>query len=309
MSARSLAVVFVASALLVVPAAYGQTSSAAFDQAREQYVHGVALLGQNQFADAAEAFERSIALLERPAAVYNLAVALRGAGQHRRAVTVLGRYLALTGERADDARALLRDSEGRVVHVSLRVTGAPDEVLVDGTPHPATSGDAVDLDPGEHSFEVQRRGYEAVHAVRRFEPGEHADIALDAAAHPLPGVLVVDAGNPSAVLFVDGRAAGRALDPLNVPAGTHVLEVRAPGATPLRRSIDVTPGGRLALSVTLVAQPAARWSIASQWWFWTGLGVVVAGAATGAAVAATAHTETPYAGTWTSTAVQTVRGR
>ena len=308
MNRRTCSVVCACAVVLRVSVAAAQ-SSEAFDQARDHYQRGVALLAQNQFADAAEAFDRSIALLERPAAVYNLAVALRGAGQHRRAITVLEHYLTLTAERDDDARTLLRDSVGRVVHVGLRIAGTPDEVLVDGQAVAATNGPRdVELDPGEHVFEANRRGFTAARTARRFEPGEHSEVALDASLQALPATLAIDAGNPAAMLFVDGRSVGRAADAVSLPAGRHALEVRAPGATTERRVIDLSPGGRLTLSITLTT-PAVQRGIASQWWFWTGLGVVAAGAAVGIGVAAGSHTETPYAGTWTTSAVQAVRGR
>lgn len=289
-------------------------SPVGFDRAREHYERGVALLEQGGFADAAQEFDRSVALLERPASVYNLAVACRGAGQHRRAVTVLRRYLALTRERHDDAQALLADSLARVVHVTLRATGDGEEVSVDGLPlDPGNGARELELDPGDHVFEARRRGYEPAREARRYEPGTRTEVALDAAARPQLATLVVETGDRGATVAIDGSVAPRAQDGAPVAAGRHEVEVRFARGETQRRSVEVAPGARLVLSVTPAlggtrpdAAPAPARGVLTRWWFWTGVGAVAA-AAVVTTVVLTSHTEEPYRGTWTSSAAQALQ--
>ncbi len=89
--------------------------------------------------------------------------------------------------------------------------------------------------------------------------------------------------------------------PVVVVAGRGTIEVLQDDHVPWRRDVDLPGGGDAAYNVTLVRRaPAggdeARSSgLVSQWWFWAGVAVVLAG---GVAVAVAATTEAePRAGT------------
>ena len=62
-----------------------------------------------------------------------------------------------------------------------------------------------------------------------------------------------------------------------VEPGTHLLEARGADREPVRQSIDVRGGDDRAISVPI---PTRRFSLVRQWWFWTGIVVVVAAAVT-----------------------------
>ena len=117
-------------------------------------------------------------------------------------------------------------------------------------------------------------------------------------------------GSPEgAEILVNGEPMGTLplASPLRVAAGTTQVSVRAKGFTPTLRTLELAPGSnereRVVLlaqevpppgeatppaaasvpAVSLVSQPApveAHPSIASRWWFWTVVGVLVAGGAT-----------------------------
>jgi tetratricopeptide (TPR) repeat protein len=124
--------------------------------------------------------------------------------------------------------------------------------------------------------------------------------------------LSVNVDPGAAAVVVDGvpvQIGSSRLLVLNV--GDHVLEFRAPGRTAERREFKVKGGESDTLRVVLprlAIVPAARPPTTNRDgplyrnpWLWTAVGVVVAGAAAGAAIALTGgagstRTEAPYTG-------------
>jgi tetratricopeptide (TPR) repeat protein len=56
---------------------------------------------------------------------------------------------------------------------------------------------------------------------------------------------------PNATVSVDEREVGTAPGVVRIPAGLHVIEVRAPGYVPARREIQIAAGGDEQISLTL----------------------------------------------------------
>jgi hypothetical protein len=83
---------------------------------------------------------------------------------------------------------------------------------------------------------------------------------------------------------VDGRLVGDAPLEVQVPAGTHQLSMHRDGYEDASTSTVIAVGERKEVSLRLESTP----SIFGRWWFWTGVGVVVAG---GAAVTVALLTE------------------
>ncbi len=121
--------------------------------------------------------------------------------------------------------------------------------------------------------------------------------------------LTVTCNVRGARVVVGERAIGTTPlpSPVVVGAGTATLDVRADGYRPDTRDIELPAGGLASLEVTLEATPtppsatkaavarthavekdvARPEPITSRWWFWTGVGVIVVGAAAGIYAAAT----------------------
>lgn len=117
------------------------------------------------------------------------------------------------------------------------------------------------------------------------QPEPHAP-----ADEPTTGVLTVRASAASAEVLVDGKLMGIAPLELDVPTGTHRITVRHPDFRVYETSAVVSADGSTTVAATL-----AQRSIVTRWWFWAGVGTVVA---VGAAVTIAAFTErAPHAGT------------
>ncbi|HEX6244318.1 MAG TPA: PEGA domain-containing protein [Polyangiales bacterium] len=131
------------------------------------------------------------------------------------------------------------------------------------------------------------------------------------------GTLRVRTQPAEALVSVDGISVTPAADgSMLLEVGDHVLEVRATGFVTQRRELQVRGGQDESVEIALAAielqpeevaaaspaaqRPAsapgktARKPLYKQWWLWTAVGVVVAGAATGTAVALSSDKTTSY---------------
>jgi hypothetical protein len=212
-------------------------SAAETATARALFREGVELADGRRWVEAADRFERVLAIRWSSAAAYNLAGALTELG---RLVEACEGYRAVIRHdgapakmRAEARRALSR-LEGRLGSLRVDVTGDPTgvEVHVDGLPLPrAAWGVSVPTNPGPHVIVATRAGRELGHTEVLLGTGGplHDAVVLHAPpAAPSPG------------------AVAAAYDPTGDADG---------GAGPQGKPGDDPP-------------------ITETWWFWTGAGVV-----------------------------------
>lgn len=262
--------VAVAAATILTSIGWPTLASAdAVADAREAFEEGLALLDDERFADAVSAFERSIAHHETTAAVYDLGLACRGAGRIAAAVAAFERVIERLGDGSDDAlltnaRTLREELRRQLARVTLDVRGDPSAVLLDGAPVASVSEPLI-LDPGLHVLETRRSGYLDQRAELRLAPGATERVTLDAAAAPVPARLEVHALPEAAVVRVDGAPRPGPDVRLELPAGPHMLSVTADGFEGVERTLELEPGGVERVSIALV--PASS-DLASEPWLW-----------------------------------------
>jgi len=121
-------------------------------------------------------------------------------------------------------------------------------------------GEVVELPVGAYRLEAVAWRHAA--ASRRIEiaPGERIEVVLALDPIPVPtGGLLVASGALTATVYVDGRL--RAVTPARVEAlsaGQHVIELRAPGYLPWRRTIAIEADQTAYLNATLRPVPRGR---------------------------------------------------
>jgi hypothetical protein len=107
------------------------------------------------------------------------------------------------------------------------------------------------LGPGIHEITIRKVGYgkEVVHAEVHSEQQSTIDVALKAAAAEL--YLTVDVAG--ALVTLDNEPMGKTplKAPLNLPPGMHRLSISKPGYRSEIQDVNVVPGDKTALTVTL----------------------------------------------------------
>jgi tetratricopeptide (TPR) repeat protein len=162
--------------------------------------------------------------------------------------------------------------------------------------------------------EFELRNYGA--SIRQFEAALRAEVKpltselrtdterMLARAHNFVARVRVDAKPATVDVLLDGAPVQAAQEPLLLPVGEHSLEVQAPGFLPQKRQLSVKGGEENVVTFVLVPKeraPTEKSAEARPWyrnpWLWTGVGVVVAGAAAGAGYALTREdSPSPYGG-------------
>jgi hypothetical protein len=144
-----------------------------------------------------------------------------------------------------------------------------------------------------------QRYVESIATLRRFLEG--GGVALDdenrreaeaAVAEMVSrlGEVQINVDTPGVeVVLDDARVEPVQMGGLRVRAGRHSLRVTAPRYLEETRQIDVASGGVTVVNISLQPDPAFREEVplVRRWWFWTVIGAVVVGTATGLAVGLT----------------------
>lgn len=134
------------------------------EEARALFEKGVSASDAGHWAEAADAFTRSLALVERPSTLFNLTLALHEQGRFREGVKAGARYLELVPKDAEPAQRrrieqLVSDMRAAMGTLVLRVEPADARVLVDGESIPQAEYGAIALLPGQHAVLVHDEGY------------------------------------------------------------------------------------------------------------------------------------------------------
>jgi hypothetical protein len=146
----------------------------------------------------------------------------------------------------------------------------------------------VRLRPGTHTIRVSREGYLPFSEVFDIAAGQSTEVEADLVLYS--GTLKVLATPEGVEVQIDGGAVARAPVEARVSIGDHVVRLSRPGYVEEVRRVAVRTGQATELAVRMVAEAEAAKAASKtvfwkQWWFWTVIGVVAAGAvATGVAV-------------------------
>src|SRR5687768_13972224 len=137
MRARALGMGVVAIVALLAGAERAHAQEVNVAEARALFERGVTLADQELWAEAADAFRSSLAIVWRPNTLYNLGNALYRTGRHSEAIEVFEEYLRVSDTARDAARRteaqrMLGISRRSVVTLTLRVAPATARVTVDG---------------------------------------------------------------------------------------------------------------------------------------------------------------------------------
>ncbi|UJR79906.1 tetratricopeptide repeat protein [Sandaracinus amylolyticus] len=156
------------------------------EQARALFQQGLAAAHDARWEEARDAFERSLAIAERPNTLLNLAGAQAQTGRLVAAVASYRRFLELATSgrearyrsQAEDALSAL---EPRLARLTIATAGLEDgdEVQLDGAAI-TSLGAPIPVDPGAHVARIVRDGEEVARQSIALGEGEVRTVALEA---------------------------------------------------------------------------------------------------------------------------------
>ena len=279
--------------------------------AREEFVRGAQLVKDADWAGALAAFEASAKLKSHPVTTYNIGACLRAMGQYTRARRSFAAALDESGKApgldlspglAEETRKYVADLDRLLATLDLVITPEDALIAVDGRPlEPASpalaatrkgttlvagtlpAGPAkaapkgrfhVIMDPGTHVITISRPGFADAVDKQTLLPGATVERKLE--LDRLPAQIRVTSNFVGAQVLVNEADVGLTPVEINRPAGKYHVVVKKPGFLVFDTSTNADPGQNVNVAATLREDKPA---LTQRWWFWTGVGVVVVGAA------------------------------
>lgn len=256
------------------------------DEGAEAWKHrGDEAMDAGRPAEALTAYRRAASLEPSPALDYNVGRALLAVGDFAGALSMFERYEASAPEELKRKTHRLIDVmiELRSKVATLTVTcDAPSCAAARATVRGVEAGplpSTLRLNPGRAEVRVERPGFLSFAETVDLWPGKTTDVVVDLRPVPVFGRLTIVANPRGAGVVVDGERRGLAPIDLELAPGTHDVVLSAPRHADRRLTVSLSGNDARRLDVTLAPSEPENVPITSRWWFWTGAGVLVAGAA------------------------------
>lgn len=131
------------------------------------------------------------------------------------------------------------------------------EVFVDGTPRGNSPVVVDDLDVGPHTVEIRAPNLPPFTQTVAVQGGQRVTVnPTIRPSRPPSGSLRVLSNVPEAQVVLDGDPVGGVpADAGDVEAGTHILEVMAPGYRPVQQEVQIEAGQRRVVRIELERLP------------------------------------------------------
>jgi hypothetical protein len=273
--------------LAITPPATAQAPAPSADaeaRAAELKRAGDAAIDSMHYGEAVDAYTKAYSLVQDPALLYNRGRALQALGDFPAALEALEGFESTANAdlkaRVPKLADLIGEVRAKVATLALtcNVAGAR-IVLRDKIVGTTPIGKPLRFNAGAASVEVTAEGYFPYTKSVDLPAGGVLDLDVALVPKGKAAILTLRAPMPGTVALVDGKVVGNPPVEVMVDAGSHKIVARAQGYADTETSFVIQVGERKEIDLTLERKPG----ITSQWWFWTGLGVVVAGGASLAA--------------------------
>jgi len=274
-------------ALVCLLAASALSAPGSETEARTLFERGKQAMSAGRFSEARDLFQRSLELVPKASAAFNLAVALRGMGRPKQSAELLtrlldGHYGKLSPDRRREVESLARETEHDVSRLEISARGADRiDVRVDGR-RVATlvSGRRVVIrvNPGERVVTLSAKQRDPFEQRVTLAPGKSAGISatLGLSRAARRARLVVVAKSATNDVEIEGVGRGRGRIERRLDPGRYIIRVRSSDGT-RESSVLLEP----ATEHRVELDPPTKSGIWSSPWLWAGAGVVVAGATVG----------------------------
>ena len=265
----------VVAVLMVVLAARSVRADDAADRhAKAEDLAKAALLriqDRNDYAGASVMFEEAYDLTHELPYLLNVAVTRRKGNLPQQAVAAYRRYLGdggaaipegLRDQVLADIAAITHDA----VQVTVRTTGSPADITLDGVPVGVASNATpllvlVNGEAGRaHTIQALRAGQlPAERALGELHPGQVVEVTLE--PRPKTGQITIDSEPPAAqlTLSTSGRDLGPAPQIVELPPGDYEVSGRLRRYDPGRERVHVIAGEPQHVTIHLAKTPRSWW--------------------------------------------------
>jgi len=241
-----------------------------------------------RFADALHAYPHAYAIRNNVERLYNMGRAPEALNRFPQALENLPAFEASAPPelkaRVPRLPQLIADLRKHVTTLVIRTNVEGARILVRNIvvgKSPLTA--PLSLVAGPADIEIDAEGFFTRKKKLDLVGGTEQTISVDLYSRATTGILIVKASEKGSEVFVDNQRIGIAPIDMNVEPGTHRITVRNPEFRVLETTAVVPAGDVKTVTASLQSK-----SIATKWWFWTGVGAVVAA---GTAVTIAAVTE------------------
>jgi hypothetical protein len=276
---RSLALGFALAAFIVsvAPVVHAQESDVAARVA-EIKKRGDAAMDSGRPADALAAYVEAYSLAKEPALLYNKGRALQALGEYPQALEELEAFDKTAPPelkaRVPGLAKMIVELRARVTTVSIACdTMAARVRLRDRTVGTCPLPPTLVVLAGHATLEVTAEGYFPYVRELDLPPGGVSSLDVRLASRATSGILVVKSNVANTVVTIDGKGFGMVPVEASLKPGPHALELRRDGYRPASTQAILAAGETKQVDVPLEAEG----TIFGKWWFWTGVGVIVAG--------------------------------
>jgi hypothetical protein len=272
---------------------WAQSASKQEEKSESLRQQGNQAMDEGKYAEALKFYKEAYQTHPNPALHYNMANVYRAMGDYPKALESIVQFdtkaSASLKSRVPDLNQLIQEIRSKVSILDLKcnVDGASilvNKLLVGTTP----VSEPLKLSQGNVEIVVSKEGYSSYTTTISLKGGQehHVDVRLTSTKQT--GILVVKSNAVGALVSIDGKNYGTVPAEASIPSGNHRVLVTHNDYKPANLSTFLDIGQRKELSVSLEKKSSS--SVFSTWWFWTGVGVVVAG---GITVTVMALTEGP----------------
>jgi len=246
-------------------------------EARRHFESGAAMFQLENYDGALTEFQESYRLRAVPVVLFNIAQTLKLLFRYAEAVDAYEGYLRTEERMPADRRAAVR---GTVADLRRAIAPVTFDVDVDGTTLRVDGreigrspiGEPVRLAAGTRRIEAERDGFVTVRIEIALAGARARTVRIRMPPADTAATLRVRSAVTPATVLIDGLEVGVAPVERSLGPGGHTVEVQADQYETFRREIVLSPRQRR----ELVADLARSRSLFERWWFWTGVGAVVA---------------------------------
>lgn len=232
-----------------------------------------------RYVDALSAYKAAYDQTKNPALLYNMGRAYEGLGEFPKALDALEEF----GEKATpDLRSrvpkldeLISDVRARVstLIVTTSVVGA-DIKLGERVVGKTKNGQTILRVPsGRANLEIRAEGYFPFSREVTLAGGKVETVDALLASRSEKGVIKIQSPTAGASVTVDGTNWGNVPAEAFVLPGQHRVILQRDGYDTAETNVVLAAGEKKEVSVSMIVHE----TLTSKWWFWTGIGVVVAG--------------------------------